>query len=606
MRSEITSKGIPSSLPFTGMQNYVYGLSDFWKAWFEDLEVIERTLEATSYQLADVYSQFIQTCSSVSLFDINETLHSSIRLILIDESDRVPGTFAPTYRLKEKVLDAGYLFDRPMASRKAYEKGVHFNLIEGGTKIEFFQELSPVLDNLGNTIKEGMGFPSRNIPKVGTPNGVTQYSIWASDTQVDEQALYEYFGKLVRISPETSTKVYKDYIQGLFFLYTNGPTIDLLSRGLHLSLGIPLAREDEEVLLVKLDDETGNYLIVTENNSYTVPYGITPSVEVGETLLTGSELASVASLVDYRVKDGWWVNLRMPAPLFPGSIYPRIASIGSFEEYAMRKYLKTHTFLVNIQLSGTLTTESAAEISRLVLDAKPTYTIPILVWSIPLETEELRDEDPLKMGKLINAFDTLINGEYITRNHLVGDIVGERSQGPWIRSNGSLSGYSGVTTNVTHTFQTSMTDTTPVVVQDINLIPLYNLDRPGLISFLISSGVILPNEPGLRILRPKSRFLISNKNLVALYNSLVVQQVPMGFSGITYNLKDIGIWQGELLRAFVPVVGLLTGSEQLAVMYACDNLYSVFLHRPAGNFMFNPVYFPPAEEDKLTITQVPA
>ena len=305
MRSEITSKGIPSSLPFTGMQNYVYGLSDFWKAWFEDLEVIERTLEATSYQLADVYSQFIQTCSSISLFDINETLHSSIRLILIDESDRVPGTFAPTYRLKEKVLDAGYLFDRPMASRKAYEKGVHFNLIEGGTKIEFFQELSPVLDNLGNTIKEGMGFPSRNIPKVSTPNGVTQYSIWASDTQVDEQALYEYFGKLVRISPETSTKVYKDYIQGLFFLYTNGPTIDLLSRGLHLSLGIPLAREDEEVLLVKLDDETGNYLIVTENNSYTVPYGITPSVEVGETLLTGSELASVASLVDYRVKDGW-------------------------------------------------------------------------------------------------------------------------------------------------------------------------------------------------------------------------------------------------------------------------------------------------------------
>lgn len=605
MKSEITSKGIPENLPFTGMQNYVYGLSDFWKAWFEDLEVIERTMEATSYQLADTYSQFIQTCSSISLFDINETLHSSIRLILIDESDRVEGTFAPTYRLKEKILDANYLLDRPMASRKAYEKGVHFNLIEDGTKIEFFQELAPTLDIDGNIIKEGMGFPSRTIPKVGTANGVTQYSIWASDTQVDEQALYEYFGRLVRISPQTSTKVYKDYIQGLFFLYTNGPTIDLLSRGLHLSLGIPLAREDEEVLLVRLDDETGNYLIVTENNSYTIPYGISPSVVVGETLITGSELALVASLVDYQLDENWWVNLRMPASLFPNSVYPRIASYGSFEEYAMRKYLKTHTFLVKIQLSGNLTTESAAEISRLILDAKPTYTLPILVWSVPVETEDLREEDPLTFKARIDNLDTLLWGEYLTRDHAIGDIVGERNGGPWIRSNGDLTGYAGVTASVSHTLQTSITDPTPVVVEDANLIPLYNLDWLSLLELLDAGGVSLPLPVESPPFRAKFRFLLSNQNLVTLYASLVIQQEPMAFTGITYNLKEIGSWQGELLRAFVPTLAQVTGSEQLAIMYACDNLYSVFLHRPAGNFMFNPVYFPPAEEDKLTITQVP-
>ena len=216
MKSEITNKGIPESLPFYGSQSYVYGLSDFWKSWFEDQELTERLLEATSYQLADIYSKFIQYCTTSSLFDIRSTFHSSIRLLLIDSDELDTEQFGNVYTLKEKVLDAKYLLDRPLASIKAYERDVHFSLALDGSTINFYKPLSE------------MGFASRKILKNGKE--VTQYSVWATDVEIDEQALFQYFGKLVMISPETSTEVYKAYIQGLFFLYTQGPTIDLITR----------------------------------------------------------------------------------------------------------------------------------------------------------------------------------------------------------------------------------------------------------------------------------------------------------------------------------------------------------------------------------------
>lgn len=591
MKSEITNKGIPESLPFYGSQSYVYGLSDFWKSWFEDQELTERLLEATSYQLADIYSKFIQYCTTSSLFDIRSTFHSSIRLLLIDSDELGTEQFGNVYTLKEKVLDAKYLLDRPLASIKAYERDVHFSLALDGSTINFYKPLSE------------MGFASRKILKNGKE--VTQYSVWATDVEIDEQALFQYFGKLVRISPETSTEVYKAYIQGLFFLYTQGPTIDLITRGVHLALGIPLARDEEEVLLIRQDPLSGDYVVVTERNSYRLPYGILPSVETGQVLAVGTELSRVAQIVDYTVADNWWIGLRLPNVLFPDQTGIVAATPNSFADYAMRNYLKHHTFLVNINLSGALTTAAAAEILRLIQDARPKYTLSINVWSVPIEVEELREEDilyyRLYAGSSSGWIDTLFYGEYLTRDHLEADIAEERSGGQWIKSNGEVGTATAV--DVTHSVRDGLSGS-QVNILDSHLVPLYNVTGTELKEILtdLSISFSFPTSP----FHPTYNFRLSGINLVAKYNQIILKKTPLDSGGgISYNLDEFLSWGGEVNRVFVPTPAEVTASDSLVFLYSVDDLMSMYLYRPSGNIIFTPVYFPPAIEDPITISQVP-
>lgn len=591
MKSEISIKGIPETLPFYGTQSYLYGLSDFWKTWFEDEELIERTLDATSYQLADTYSKFIQYCTTASLFDIRTTFHASIKLLLVESDEIVAGSFGYQYRLKENVLNAKYLLDRPILAVSSYEKDVHFSLSLDGSTINFYKPL------------EEMSFATRKVLKNNVE--VTQYSIWATDVEIDEQALYNYFGKLVRISPQTSTEVYKQYIQGLFFLYTQGPTIELLTRGIHLALGIPLAREEEAVLLIRQDPQSGDYIVVTERNSYRLPYGILPDVEVGQVLAVGTELAKVATITDHTVADNWWIGLRLPNVLFPGNSGVIVATSGSFEDYAMRYYLKHHTFLVNITLSGALTTSSANEILRLVQDARPKYTLPINVWSVPIESEDLLEEDLLEIkgtpgGLGEGLVDSLMYGEYLTRNREEEDIAGERSSLQWIRSNGT-EGFPSE--DVTHQFKDSINGTYTDVL-DSHLIPLYNVtwqELKGILTELSVGYGFLTSPP-----HPEYNFLISGVDLITRYTQLLLRKTPQSLvGGISYNLKEFVSWQGEVNRIFLPLVGEVTGSEVLAISFCCEDLYSLSLYRPLGNTLFVPVYFPPAEEDPLLVSQVP-
>ena len=549
MLSGVSYKGIPTNLPFYGIQSYTYGLSDFWRMWFQDQELVERTMESTSFQLSIIYEKFLQICTNSDLFNIKEATHHSIKLILIDEDELNSDGFSIAYSLKEKVLSAKYAFDRPLLPKKSYELDVHFGFSDDGSKIEFYKPLAE------------MDFPARKILKNGVE--VVQYSVWLSDAEIDEQSLYRYFGKFVRISPQTSTETYKQYIQGLYFLYLNGPTVSLLSRGIHLALGIPVAQDSEEVLLVRQDQESANYVVVTENNSYTVPFGISPNVVQGDLLEVGEELATVAKIVDHTVQDNWWVDLPLPPYLFPGTTLSPVAEEASFEDYAMRKYLKYHTFLVELNISGLLTSAIAQEIMSLILDAKPKYTLPINVWSLDYTYTGPPDRNK--------------------------DREWERSGTNWIHGNGDLSGYTGDTVSVAYPFYTTISSSSKVKLLDGQLIPLYNLEWKSLKALLLDLGVSIPvSYPEY----PKRNFLVSGVNLVAKYNEVVLGNLPNVVSGIGYNSVKLGRWKGEVNRVFVPTSAQVTNSETLAITNVVGKLYSLFLYRAGGNTLFNPVYFP--------------
>jgi hypothetical protein len=260
-----------SNLTITGLDfgksdknlTYYYGLSDFWSAIFQDSDKIELLLEATSQKLSDVFSQFLQLAATISITDIGVATNQQLRLVLIDEEDAVQGQLN-TYTLPTPILESRLITNRPFLPTAYYEDEVHYRLSDDGTTIQFFTGLSL------------MGFPSRTLT-----SGAKQYALWFVDTLIDEAALYDYFGKLINVSPQASTEAYKNFIYGLYYLYANGPNLALLRKGLNLALGIPLARETETVLEIRKYLETDQFLVITDLNSYLIPFGLEPTVVAG-------------------------------------------------------------------------------------------------------------------------------------------------------------------------------------------------------------------------------------------------------------------------------------------------------------------------------------
>ena len=80
-------------------------------------------------------------------------------------------------------------------------------------------------------------------------------------------------------------QTFKNYISGLYYVYSGGPTLDLIKKGLNLALGIPICRGNETVLDIRNYLETDQYIIITDQNQYVIPYGLTPLVNVGDSLI---------------------------------------------------------------------------------------------------------------------------------------------------------------------------------------------------------------------------------------------------------------------------------------------------------------------------------
>jgi hypothetical protein len=350
----------------------MYGISDFFSVMFEDTSKTNLLLEAESEAASAVYSKFLQLTSTISLEDIQTTLGQSIKLVTIKTTDKILGE-VNLYKLPEEILSSRYIANRPLLPTTLFEQTVDFRIersTDGELRIRFAKDIS------------NAGFSTRLLADETTK----EYALWFVDTEIDEQWIYDNYAVLLDVKPQVSTEIFKNFIKGLYYVYLNGPTLELLRKGLNLCLGVPLARDSETILDIRLYLETDQYIVVTDSNQYLIPYGLTPSVAVGDTLNVGDELSRWVEIKDY-IQDGdWWINLRIPPNLIatiPEGQPSRYATKNSHFDYLMRNYLKKHTFLVNVNVSDFKNVQAFQQISEIVNKAKPSYTRPIYIWTIP-------------------------------------------------------------------------------------------------------------------------------------------------------------------------------------------------------------------------------
>lgn len=365
---------------------FLYGMSDFWVSMFQDPEILNVLIEGNSFISSEIYNKFLQLSSGICLDDVQVSTNSQIKLVLLASSAAVQGE-VETYDLPEKISEARCIANRALLPTSTLEEGVDFYIdYEAGVngQIRFARPLAS----------------SKMVYRV-LADGSREYALWFIDAKIDEDLIYEHFAKFIGVNqPERSTENFKNLVYGLYYLYTNGPNLDLMRRGLNLALGIPLARDDETVLEIRKYPNTDQWLVIADSNSYLIPYGLEPSVAEGDVLSVGEELASWVEVKDY-VNDGdWWINYMIPAKLLPhvpndDPSRNRYATEGSYADWIMRNYLKNHTFLVNVRTVGFRNIQSFEQLSDIIKSVKPTHTTPIYVWTVPTATEELILEDDL-------------------------------------------------------------------------------------------------------------------------------------------------------------------------------------------------------------------
>lgn len=358
---------------------YLYGLSDFFSFVFEDTETINLLMEANAVSASEIYSRFLQMTSSFSLEDVQTHTASSISLVLLKESDRIGTT--TKYKINKPIASVKCLANRPFLPSQILEPEVDFRLIQ--------EDLQSCIVQFARPLSE-YSFSRRN-----TSQG-EEIAIWAVDAHIDEQLMYTHFGKLIKITPQKSSEAFSNFIYGLYFLYQNGPTLQVMERGLNLLLGIPLSRKEEAVIDIRNYLETDNYLVITDTNQYLLPPGVTPSVRVGETLQIGQSLSRWVELNDHLTKDHWWINISIPSSIIrrmPSGQQTRIAETGSPFDKMFQEYLYKNTFLIKINVNILSSSSYFEEIDTLVNKIKPGYTTPLYVWRVEIDEDNFGIED---------------------------------------------------------------------------------------------------------------------------------------------------------------------------------------------------------------------
>ena len=369
---------------------YLYGLSDFFTVLFQDTTKTNLLLESHSQLASQIYSNFLQLSSTISLEGIQTTLDQAVSLVTLSSADLVEGE-TNLYNVPN-ILGTRYIANRAFLPTTLFENGVHYNFetsSTGQSQIRFYTDITQA------------GFSSR----LASDNVTEEYALWFVDSNLDESWVSNYYGNLIGVSPQTSSETFKNFVYGLYYVYTNGPTLGLLKKGLNLCLGIPLARSVETVLEISTYNATGQQLVLTTENEYLIPYGLPPSVAVGQTLAVGDELAQWVEVKDYTNDGDWWINLAIPEKLIydlPPGQPSRFATPGSHFDYAMRTYLKKHTFLVNVNVTYFEDIQLFGQLSDIISRVKPAYTEAIYIWTIPNMEDDLELDDETDSFQSIN------------------------------------------------------------------------------------------------------------------------------------------------------------------------------------------------------------
>lgn len=405
-------------------KTYLYGISDFWVTMLRDRDLLEKALDGGLEEFAQVYSTFLSATSGMSLQDVALEARSDLRFVPV-VLDAPVSSSATELLLPALYSRISYLGSSPLAPVILLEKGADFTIRQTATEsiVEFAKPFSEY------------GFPYGMVDIDGETKYV--YGLWAMDCAIDPQILSKVFAPLVLQSPDVSTSLFQKYIEGLFRLYTGGPSVQNMRNGLCLAFGVPVSRFDGEiVILTGQDIQNGQYWVVTSIDMYYLPYGVPPAVAEGDVLMAGTAMADIVTVDDYLTDEDWWLNMYVPPEILKitGDTKGRVIAAGSAEDEIMRRWLKAHLFLVKIKWRPEYDLGDPQGVRDVLTRARATHTYGIMVVSQDLGTEVIPVADDLVTDRRKSFLDFAGPVPYIHRDGS-GNTLLRRRNAHFVRAN---------------------------------------------------------------------------------------------------------------------------------------------------------------------------
>lgn len=272
-------------------------------------------------------------------------------------------------------------------------------------------------------------FKNTNLKVTFTTAGLHRIILFAPKVFLDYAELYKYFGVIVGIKSESSFE-YRNFLEGLFYLYNSGPTVDGLNVSLNTAYGFPVADEIENVIKVVVEDE--QFILRTDRkNEYFIRRKIVTKKDVNEfgevtetTLvkpllklssksvydpriktfrLNGNFADPEATpptsggydvyfpvkklegfldslrIVDYLIEPKWWLKKISNALIQGLTDLPEELRKREFViDYLFEKYLKHNTFGVFIDPDSLTNFSGIKDFFKILNDIKPTYKTYLL------------------------------------------------------------------------------------------------------------------------------------------------------------------------------------------------------------------------------------
>lgn len=247
-------------------------LSDFWLIFYPDAQVLETILKVEGELVKSLYFSFLQEqlpkavqnsaifdeqfwniisfTNDPEVFDVvirNDV--SYFRYPLDEPYAHIPQLyniiFNPTVRLKENV---DYIIERELVTNTVAESSTRISAFI------LFKE-DPFLNNL--------------IPKriIGDKYSM---ALFAPKVFLDYQDLFNKYGTLIDVE-DVSSEEYKAFLHGVFYLFTNGPSMSAMNAGLNLAAGYPVARKTENIVSVR--KKAGTFFLLSNLDSvYEIPF----------------------------------------------------------------------------------------------------------------------------------------------------------------------------------------------------------------------------------------------------------------------------------------------------------------------------------------------
>lgn len=313
--------------------SFLHGLSDLWQRLFKDHEQLRAMYEGTEILIGQAYLELVSTILNISARETPVFQKEFFKLITVRE-DLV------TYRSSDDkylfevtqypLKDARFLYNKIFDPTTILEKEIDFTF-DGTDAIDYLVFNRDPFDweGDGNPIP---GMATRTVfisDDDGNTTSERELAIWIPDAKIDQYDMYLVFGYLIKRF-EPSSEAYRALIQGVIQYFVLGPTVQHLTSALNVILGLPVIRNDGEVLQ-EVDTSDSRYQIVVTNEQR---YQFDTLIPLRDDILDEANwgtlefvafehLTKVFTVYDYVQDPTWWFDTTVPINVLPDEIKAR-------------------------------------------------------------------------------------------------------------------------------------------------------------------------------------------------------------------------------------------------------------------------------------------